>query len=408
MMRRTLAAITLALAASAASFGQTVDEVRRELDQGGRAYRAGRFEEAEQHFRRALELDPEGKDTRLFIARAVQQQYKPGVQTPENLAHGERAIAAYQEILAKDPANEDAYKAVVFLYGQMKRDDKVAEMLTQRANDFSAPNRQRAEAFTTLASRQWQCSFDVTEQNKSTEQPKEEKPADQKENKPAEQKPVKAVTKYKMPADAGDFIRARQCAIDGMQFAEQAVTLDPDSPNAWSYKANLLREAAKLAEMEGNAAQKDEYDRQYLEAFETQKRVSAEAARKAKAEEQERAAAAAKAAPTPRPAAPPRRAPFTATVLDGKATSKPMPPYPPEAKAAGVEGTVVVRVAVDEAGKVVEAEAISGHPLLREASVAAARRALFAPALLSGRAVKVSGVLTYKFALNPQAARPPR
>src|ERR1044071_9701137 len=122
-MRKALAAIALALAASVSAFGQTnAAEARKELDAGTRAYRAGRFAEAEQRFRRALELDPEGKNTRLFIARAVQQQYKPGVQTPENIAAGERAVAAYQEILAREPSNEDAYKAVVFLYAQMKNE----------------------------------------------------------------------------------------------------------------------------------------------------------------------------------------------------------------------------------------------------------------------------------------------
>ena len=87
MLRKALAAIALTLAASAVAFGQTgAAEARKELDLGARAYRAGRFDEAEQRFRRSLELDPEGKNTRLYLARAVRQQYKPGDQTPENLA----------------------------------------------------------------------------------------------------------------------------------------------------------------------------------------------------------------------------------------------------------------------------------------------------------------------------------
>src|ERR1044071_9539361 len=104
------------------------------LNEGARAYKDGRFADAEAKFREAHELDPTQKNAPLFIARAVQQQYKPGVGTPENVAMGERAVQAYQDILHNDPANEDAYKAIVFLYGQMKRDEKVNEMLMQRAS----------------------------------------------------------------------------------------------------------------------------------------------------------------------------------------------------------------------------------------------------------------------------------
>src|SRR6201989_701459 len=98
------------------------------LNEGARAYKDGRFPDAEAKFREAHELDPSQKNAPLFIARAVQQQYKPGVSTPENIAIGERAIAAYQDILSADAQNEDAYKAIVFLYGQMKRDEKVNEL----------------------------------------------------------------------------------------------------------------------------------------------------------------------------------------------------------------------------------------------------------------------------------------
>lgn len=87
-------------------------------------------------------------------------------------------------------------------------------------------------------------------------------------------------------------------------------------------------------------------------------------------------------------------------LLDGKATSKPQPAYPAIAKAARAQGAVVVQVTVDETGGVAAARAVSGHPLLQQAAVAAARQAKFSPTLLSGRPVRVSGVLTYNFVLE--------
>jgi TonB family protein len=87
-------------------------------------------------------------------------------------------------------------------------------------------------------------------------------------------------------------------------------------------------------------------------------------------------------------------------VLNGKATSLPQPAYPASAKAARAEGTVVVQVTVDETGKVVSANAVSGHPLLKAAAVAAARQATFTPTKLSGKPVRVTGTITYNFELE--------
>lgn len=86
--------------------------------------------------------------------------------------------------------------------------------------------------------------------------------------------------------------------------------------------------------------------------------------------------------------------------LDGKAISKPQPPYPALAKAARASGLVTVRVTVDETGHVVSAEPVSGHPLLQAASAEAAKQARFAPTLRDGVPVKVTGVLTYNFLLE--------
>jgi TonB family protein len=104
--------------------------------------------------------------------------------------------------------------------------------------------------------------------------------------------------------------------------------------------------------------------------------------------------------PPPPPAMPGTKPPADAIsggVLNGKAIDLPKPAYPAIAKAAHASGNVVVQVVVDESGDVMTAEATSGHPLLRQAAVAAAKQAHFAPTKLSGRPVKVSGVLTYNF-----------
>ncbi len=87
-------------------------------------------------------------------------------------------------------------------------------------------------------------------------------------------------------------------------------------------------------------------------------------------------------------------------VINGKAISKPVPPYPRSAKEAGVQGAVRVRIIVDEAGRVTKAKAICGPEPLRTESEKAALKAKFSPTTLSGMPVKVSGTITYNFTLS--------
>ena len=91
-------------------------------------------------------------------------------------------------------------------------------------------------------------------------------------------------------------------------------------------------------------------------------------------------------------------APISGGVLNGKAINLPKPAYPPVARAAHASGAVTVQVVVDEEGQVLTARAVSGHPLLQAAAVAAARQARFTPTKLSGQSVKVTGVIIYNFA----------
>jgi TonB family protein len=94
------------------------------------------------------------------------------------------------------------------------------------------------------------------------------------------------------------------------------------------------------------------------------------------------------------------RKPISGGILNARARYLPRPAYPPIARAARASGTVAVEIVVDERGCIASARAASGHPLLQSAATQAARQACFAPTLLSGEPVKVSGVITYNFVLQ--------
>ncbi len=91
--------------------------------------------------------------------------------------------------------------------------------------------------------------------------------------------------------------------------------------------------------------------------------------------------------------------PMSGGVLNGKAMSLPVPVYPQLAVRSRVMGKVEVEVTVDESGKVISAQAISGPGALRDAAVEAAKKARFSPTKLSGAPVKVVGLINYNFTL---------
>jgi protein TonB len=104
--------------------------------------------------------------------------------------------------------------------------------------------------------------------------------------------------------------------------------------------------------------------------------------------------------PRPPVVKPPTTQKVSQGVLIAKAISLPQPPYPQMAKQIRIQGPVTVQILVDEEGRVVTAQAVSGHPTLLAAAKEAAMRARFTPTKLSGVAVKVQGLITYNFVLQ--------
>jgi TonB family protein len=70
---------------------------------------------------------------------------------------------------------------------------------------------------------------------------------------------------------------------------------------------------------------------------------------------------------------------------------------PPDARAAGVTGTVMCEIVIDEKGLVADAKVTQSVPMLDEAALAAVRTWRFTPSTLNGRAVPVRMIVQVEF-----------
>lgn len=89
-----------------------------------------------------------------------------------------------------------------------------------------------------------------------------------------------------------------------------------------------------------------------------------------------------------------------------KAKERSLPPYPPIAKAAGLQSTVIVEMLVSKGRDVICARSLSGHPLLRAVAVAAALKWKFEPIEGSGNPTKVAGTVAINFKLTEKDVNP--
>ena len=87
-------------------------------------------------------------------------------------------------------------------------------------------------------------------------------------------------------------------------------------------------------------------------------------------------------------------------VSTGLLLSAIQPVYPALAKAARVQGTVVVEAMISKAGRIESARAVSGPEMLRGAAVDAVSRARYRPFELNGQTVEVQTTVTLNFKLG--------
>lgn len=197
---------------------------RDQLNKGVQSYKNAKYEEAIEHFKQAVDLDPTLLNARLYLATAYAQQYIPGADTPDNNKMAEQAIEEYKEVLNRDPKNVNSVKGIAYLYLQMKQFDKAKEYY-RKATELD-PN--DPEPYYSVAVIDWTQTY----------QPRMEERAKLglKPDEPLKDKKVCAALREKNSANI-------QEGIDNLK---KALDLRPDYDDAMAYMNLMYRERADV------------------------------------------------------------------------------------------------------------------------------------------------------------------
>jgi protein TonB len=103
--------------------------------------------------------------------------------------------------------------------------------------------------------------------------------------------------------------------------------------------------------------------------------------------------------PAPEPPRPTKPVRVSGGVMPGFLISQVKPTYPPLAKAARVQGDVMLTAVISRDGTIENLHVLSGHPMLVAAAIEAVRRWRYRPYLLNGQPVEVETQIVVNFRL---------
>jgi len=87
-------------------------------------------------------------------------------------------------------------------------------------------------------------------------------------------------------------------------------------------------------------------------------------------------------------------------VTKGLLVQKVEPTYPSLARAARVQGDVILSAIIDSNGQITNLQLVSGHPMLVPSAIAAVKQWRYKPYLLNGQPVEVETTITVIFSLS--------
>jgi protein TonB len=90
----------------------------------------------------------------------------------------------------------------------------------------------------------------------------------------------------------------------------------------------------------------------------------------------------------------------TSSILQGSLIRRVEPTYPPLARQARIQGTVVLVAVISKAGAIDNLRLVSGHPMLVGAALDAVSQWRYRPYILNGDVIEVETQITVNFLLD--------
>ncbi|MGA2100386.1 MAG: tetratricopeptide repeat protein [Candidatus Sulfotelmatobacter sp.] len=236
----TLAAVALALFSSV---GCDKLKARDQLNKGVKSYKDNHYEEAINHFQKAVELDPNLINARMYLATAFVSQYIPGVDSPDNLQTAQQAIDEYKKVIDANPSRDqkvNSAKGIAYLFLNMKKWDD-AKKYYRMASDLD-PN--DPEPYYSVGVIDWTACYQprMEERAKLGLKPEEHLNASNKDQK-------KACEDLK--------VKNGPAIQEGIDSLNKAIQLRPDYDDAMAYMNLMYRERADV-ECDDLAARTDD------------------------------------------------------------------------------------------------------------------------------------------------------
>jgi tetratricopeptide (TPR) repeat protein len=245
---------------------------RDHLNQGVAAYKSAKYNDAVEHFKQALALDPDSPNARVYLATAYMVQWIPGADSPENNEFAKKAKEEFINVLNKDQNDKTALAylaSLAFNQASSLTGDKKIEKFDEAASwnhKLIAIDPKSKEAYYNLGVISWAKWHPGLMQARANLRMKPEDPGPLADKKVKEQ------------------LRAQYSGIleEGVQSLKKAIEIDKDYDDAMAYINLLIRERADLLDS------KEEYNKQVAEADGYLQRALD--AKKAKAQAAEKAA----------------------------------------------------------------------------------------------------------------------
>lgn len=227
-----LATVVLALLGASCSKLKSRDQ----LNQGVQAFRNAEFPDAVEHFKTAVELDPNYSTARLYLATAYMQQYIPGADSPENNQFWDAAYTQFKTVVDQDNNNSVANASIASLYLN-KKDWPNARRWFAKLIAIEPNNKEAYYSLGFIAWSEWYPEFN--KQRIALKMKEDDK-------FPFKDKKVNAELNEKY----GPIID------EGLKNLDKCLEIDPEYEDAMTYKNLLIRERAYLAD------NKDDFDAQ--------------------------------------------------------------------------------------------------------------------------------------------------